>query len=70
MKTRTNKVSLTIKPEVWRAFREGCARAGMSPSRAVEIYMACMVSDTPLDALKKNVAVLDLIKAELYKGGI
>ncbi len=56
-KLKTSKISLTVRSKIWDVFSENCYRAGMTPSRVVEIFMLCMIDPYPVDRLQKFVTV-------------
>lgn len=51
------KISLTVKSEIWKVFAENCRRAGMTPSRVIEVFMLCMIDTYPTERLQKFVNV-------------
>ncbi len=62
MEKKSGKVSLTIKSQIWGVFSANCYKAGMTPSRVVEVFMLCMIDPYPTDRLQKFVTVANTMR--------
>ncbi len=61
-KKKTAKISLTVQSDTWETFAENCHRAGMTPSRVIEVFMLCMTDPYPEERLRKFVTVAKSMK--------
>ncbi len=65
-KLKTSKISLTVRSRIWEVFAENCYRAGMTPSRVLEIFMLCMIDPYPANRLEKFLMVTKGLK-DIYE---
>ena len=67
MEKKTAKISMTVQSDLWKTFSENCYKAGMTPSRVIEVFMLCMIDPYPTERLTKFVTVADGLRNVIAK---
>ena len=59
------KINITADKEAWETFKKNCQMTGLNASRVLEVFMICLNSTHPLNAMRRFIDVTECIRKEL-----